>query len=103
METLKINQINLIIKSYFLNDLILVTSYMKKVKFGKYQHYKGKFYEVISIARHSETLEELVVHKALYDSKKFGRNVLWVRPKKIFCEKVIVSGKKVPRFKFIRK
>ena len=76
---------------------------MEKVKVDKYQHYKGKFYEVIGIARHSETLEKLVIYKALYDSKKFGRNALWVRPKKMFCEKVIVNGKKIPRFKFIKK
>ena len=82
------------------------------VKLGKYQHYKqslrpdglkGNFYEVIGVARHSETLEELVVYKAPYDSPDFGRNSLWVRPKKMFLEKVEVDGKKVPRFKYIGK
>lgn len=53
------------------------------------------------MARHSETLEELVVYKALYTSKEFGRGSLWVRPKAIFLGKVEVNGKKVPRFKFI--
>lgn len=71
------------------------------MKLGKYQHYKGNFYEVIGVARHSETLEELVVYRALYDSPKFGKNSLWGRPKKMFLEKVIVEGKKAPRFKYV--
>ncbi len=72
----------------------------EEVRLGKYQHYKGKLYEVIGVARHSETLEELVVYRALYDSKEFGKNALWVRPKKMFLENVVVDGKEVPRFKF---
>jgi len=72
---------------------------MEKIKPSKYQHYKGKFYEVVGTARHSETLEEFVIYKALYDSKEFGKNALWARPKKMFFEKVIIGGKKVPRFK----
>ena len=68
---------------------------------GRYKHYKGKQYEVVGLARHSETLEELVVYKALYNSEEFGNNALWVRPKKMFLETVIVDGKKVPRFKEI--
>ena len=63
---------------------------------GKHQHYKGKFYEVIGVAHHSETKEELVVYRALY-----GDNALWVRPKKIFLEIVNIDGKEVPRFKYI--
>lgn len=74
---------------------------MTDLKLGKYQHYKGKFYEVIGVARHSETLDELVVYRALYDSEEFGKNALWVRPKKMFLEKVIVEGKKTPRFKYV--
>jgi len=74
---------------------------MTDVKLGKYQHYKGKFYEVIGIARHSETLEELVVYRALYDSKEFGKNALWARPKSMFLENVNVEGKEVPRFKYV--
>ncbi len=73
---------------------------MKSIKLGKYRHYKGKEYEVIGVARHSETLEELVVYKALYTSE-FGKNSLWVRPKKMFLETVEVDGKKVPRFKYL--
>ena len=72
-----------------------------EVKLGKYQHYKGKFYEVIGTARHSETLEELVIYRALYDSEEFGKNALWARPKKMFLESVTVDGKEVPRFRFV--
>ena len=74
---------------------------MPEIKLGKYKHYKGNEYEVIGIARHSETLEELVVYRALYDVPEFGKNSLWVRPKKMFCDNVIVVGKEVPRFKFV--
>jgi len=65
------------------------------LKLGKYKHYKGKEYEVIGVARHSETLEELVVYRALY-----GNHDLWVRPLKMFIEEVEVDGKKVPRFEY---
>ena len=67
---------------------------------GRYQHYKGKFYEVIGIAHHSETLEELVVYKALYKSE-FGEDSLWVRPRAMFLEQVVVDGKEVARFKYV--
>ncbi len=73
----------------------------KQIKPGRYQHYKGHLYEVIDLAHHSETLEELVVYRALYDSPEFGKNALWVRPVKMFLEKVEVDGQKMPRFKFI--
>ena len=66
-----------------------------------YKHYKNKDYEVIWIAIHSETLEELVVYKALYDSEEFWNNVLWVRPKAMFCEKVLVAWEYISRFKYI--
>ncbi len=74
---------------------------MGEVKPGKYRHYKGKFYKVIGVALHSETLEELVVYRALYEDEKFGKNALWVRPKKMFMEIVTVDGKKVARFEFV--
>src|ERR1035437_7893571 len=66
------------------------------VKLGKYRHYKGKNYEVIGIARHSETMEELVVYRALY-----GEHGLWVRPRKMFQESVLVEGRRVPRFELV--
>jgi hypothetical protein len=72
------------------------------VQSGKYQHYKNeKFYEVIGVVRHSETLEEMVLYKALYHSEKFGDNQLWVRPKAMFLESVEHNGISVPRFKLI--
>ncbi|MCW3105307.1 MAG: hypothetical protein JWO09_3747 [Bacteroidetes bacterium] len=68
------------------------------LKPGTYKHYKGKLYEVIGTARHNETLEELVVYKALYQPE--GEN-LWVRPLKMFREDVEVDGKKTPRFELV--
>jgi hypothetical protein len=66
------------------------------VKLGKYRHFKGKEYEVIGVAKHSETQEELVVYRALY-----GEHQLWVRPLSMFEETVVVDGIKKPRFEFI--
>jgi len=61
---------------------------------GRYRHYKGNLYEVIGLARHSETLEPLVVYRPLYgDVFK-----LWVRPHSMWNETVDVEGRKVPRF-----
>ncbi len=65
---------------------------------GIYKHYKGNMYEVIGVALHSETLEECVVYRALYHDKTYGENALWVRPKSMFCEDVIVDGKTCQRF-----
>jgi hypothetical protein len=75
-----------------------------QVKLGKYQHFKGNFYNVIGVARHSENpKEEFVVYQALYESKDFGKNTLWIRPKKMFVGKVVKDGKSVPRFKYVGK
>ncbi|HLD72946.1 MAG TPA: DUF1653 domain-containing protein [Candidatus Nanoarchaeia archaeon] len=75
---------------------------MTELKPGRYRHSKsGKFYEVIGMARHSETLERLVVYRALYSSPEFGDKSIWVRPKAMFLEKVNLNGKEVPRFEFI--
>ena len=77
------------------------TFIMKKIRRGRYQHYKGNLYEVIGIVRHSETLEELVLYKALYKTK-FGPCSYWVRPKGMFEGRVKVQGVLVPRFQFIK-
>ena len=61
---------------------------------GRYRHYKGNEYEVIGMARHSETLEWLVLYRALY-----GEGGLWVRPAAMFAEDVTIDGKTQPRFK----
>ena len=66
------------------------------MKLGIYQHYRGNYYQVLGISRHSETLEELVVYQALYGD--FG---LWVRPINMFIEKVHHDSGVVPRFNFI--
>lgn len=63
---------------------------------GKYQHYKGPFYEVVDVAKHSETEEEMVVYRTLY-----GDFSLWVRPLSMFNETVEYEGKRVPRFKYV--
>ena len=63
---------------------------------GLYRHYKGNEYEVIAVARHSETLEELVVYRALY-----GERGLWVRPRAMFTESVELDGRSVPRFQHL--
>lgn len=69
----------------------------QKIKLGKYRHYKGNMYEVLGVAKHSETSEELVVYRALY-----GKNELWARPVKEFFEEVEVDGKTIPRFELIK-
>ncbi|MCC6818493.1 MAG: DUF1653 domain-containing protein [Bacteroidia bacterium] len=66
---------------------------MEKVKNGKYRHYKGNYYEVIGLVRHSESLEDLVLYKQLY-----GEFELWVRPLNMFNESVEVKGVLMPRF-----
>ena len=73
------------------------------MKLGKYLHYKNLEVEVIGLALHSETLEELVIYKKLKSFKGYKKGSLWVRPKKMFLEKVILDGKKVPRFRYISK
>lgn len=66
------------------------------VKPGRYIHYKGNPYQVVCVARHSETMEELVVYQALY-----GERGMWVRPSKMFLENVTVNGQTFPRFKYV--
>lgn len=69
---------------------------MESIKPGRYRHFKGKEYEVLGIARHSETEEELVVYRALYGD--FG---LWVRPVSMWNETVERDGKTFRRFTYI--
>jgi len=66
------------------------------MKLGIYQHFRGNYYQLLGVSRHSETLEELVVYQALYGN--FG---LWVRPISMFTEEVLHDSISVPRFKFI--
>ena len=66
------------------------------VKLGKYRHYKGNEYQVIGVAKHSETTEPMVVYKALY-----GDGGLWVRPLSMWNETVEVNGVLYKRFEYI--
>ena len=69
---------------------------MDEIKPGRYRHFKGNEYEVIGLARHSETQEEMVVYRALYGD--FG---LWVRPAQMWNETVEHDGKTFRRFTYI--
>ena len=69
---------------------------MESIKPGRYRHFKGKEYEVLGVARHSETDEELVVYRALY-----GDFSLWVRPVSMWNEPVERDGKTFRRFTYI--
>jgi hypothetical protein len=70
------------------------------MKRGIYKHSKtGNMYKVHFIAKHSETLDDLVIYEALYDNEK---SKYWVRPLAMFEEIVVIDGKQVPRFEFIR-
>ena len=71
---------------------------MNEIKPGKYRHFKGNKYEVLGIAKHSETLEPMVVYKALY-----GDGGLWVRPAAMWDETVTRDGKTFKRFQYIGK
>ena len=66
------------------------------VRLGRYRHFKGKYYEVLGVARHSETMEEYVVYRALY-----GERGLWVRPLSMFTQMVERDGKLQPRFAYV--
>ena len=66
------------------------------IKLGKYRHFKGNEYEVLAVAKHSETLEDYVVYKALY-----GEYGIWVRPLSMFEETITRDGKTFKRFEYI--
>lgn len=68
---------------------------MDSIKKGRYRHFKGGEYRVVGVARHSETLEEMVVYEALY-----GEGGLWVRPASMWNEEIERDGKKFRRFEF---
>ena len=62
-------------------------------RLGRYRHYKGGEYEVIGVARHSETLEAMVVYRPLHDGSGW-----WIRPHAMFFERVVIDGISKPRF-----
>ncbi len=69
---------------------------IQEINSGRYRHYKGREYILIGIARHSETMEELVIYR-----QEYGENALWVRPKQMFLETVEVDGKILQRFEYL--
>jgi cyclomaltodextrinase / maltogenic alpha-amylase / neopullulanase len=69
---------------------------MHEIRKGTYRHYKGQEYELVDVAKNSETLEEFVVYRALY-----GNRQLWIRPKEMFFEAVRKDGKEFPRFEYV--
>ena len=69
---------------------------MDEIKIGRYRHFKGNEYEVLYLAKHSETLEPMVVYRALY-----GEHGIWVRPAKMWNETVERDGQTYTRFTFI--
>lgn len=69
---------------------------LPETQLGRYRHYKGGEYEVIGVARHSETLEPQVVYRPLYNATGW-----WVRPHAMFFEDVEVDGRVQPRFTFL--
>lgn len=69
---------------------------MEEIKAGIYRHFKGNEYEVLFVCKHSESLENMVVYKALY-----GDGGIWVRPAAMWNEEVEKNGEMVKRFTFI--
>ena len=69
---------------------------MAEIKLGRYRHFKGNMYEVISVAKHSETLEDMVVYRALY-----GDSGLWTRPLSMWNDTVERDGATYKRFTFV--
>ncbi len=74
---------------------------MDKFRKGIYEHYSGRQYEVLGVAKHPETLSDLVVYRPLYEPDKQFKGYLWVRPIKMFLGEAKVKGMKVKRFKYL--
>ena len=76
---------------------------LPKIEVGRYYHYKhpDELYEVLGVSRHTETLEPLVVYRALYEKPNREFGALWVRPYAMFVGTVTVNGKEVKRFQKI--
>lgn len=72
-----------------------------EIKLGKYRHYKGGEYEVLGVVIHSETQEEMVLYKMLYETADHPYGTLWVRPISMWNEMVEWEGKELIRFEFI--
>ena len=70
------------------------------IKTGRYQHFKGNYYQVLHIAKHSENEEHMVVYQPLYDDKNGVRDI-WVRPLTMFDEDIEREGKRLKRFNYV--
>lgn len=79
-----------------MESIVLGGSTMQSILPGVYRHYKGNHYQVLYLAKHSETLEDMVVYQALY-----GERGIWVRPASMWNETVDYQGKQVKRFTYI--
>ena len=66
-----------------------------------FEHYSGKRYKILGVARHSETLGLCVIYQGLYECPTFGSQPTWVRPLEMFLETVPINGEPCPRFRFI--
>ena len=77
-------------------QLLELSHEAQTLKLGTYEHFKGKRYQVLGVVRHSETLEEHVLYKAMH-----GEEGYWVRPLKMFCETVSIGDQEVPRFRYV--
>jgi hypothetical protein len=80
----------------FYNEILRLNMPNKELLAGLYLHYKGQEYEVIEVARHSETQEWVVVYRCLY-----GDYSLWVRPYDMFVEAIVINDVEVPRFQYL--
>ena len=77
---------------------ITLSERAKNLELGIYEHYKKERYQVLGVVIHSETLEEMVLYKALY-----GEKLTWIRPFDMFLEEVEIEGVRQPRFRFVKK
>lgn len=88
--------ISCLVSPLMAHDTLHFSDETAAIKKGIYQHYKGAMYEVVAIAHHSETLEELVIYRMLYGNYGF-----WVRPANMFTETVVNNDEVVPRFNYL--
>jgi cyclomaltodextrinase / maltogenic alpha-amylase / neopullulanase len=82
--------------SFFATFAVTHILVLMNIKPGRYRHFKGNEYEVVGIAKDSETMEEVVVYRALY-----GERGLWVRSAKMFTEVIERDGRTLPRFQYV--
>ena len=81
-----------------MNQLPPLSELVRSIRIGSvYEHYSKRRDKILAVARHSETLEELVVYQALY-----GEGDVWVRPAAMFLEHVLIAGNSQPRFKLLQ-